>query len=59
MTASIRMLQDLQGLLDSNAQLIEVSKPELLAKLVSIELLAFPEDRVITAFRDIRCQKLG
>ena len=36
MTASIRMLQDLQGLLDSHAQLVEVSKPELLAKLVSI-----------------------
>ena len=36
MTASIRMLQDLQGLLDSEAQLVEVSKPELLAKLVSI-----------------------
>lgn len=37
MTASIRVLQDLQGLLDSHVQLIEVSKPELLAKLVSIE----------------------
>ena len=36
MTASIRMLQDLQGLLDSQTQLIEVSKPELLARLVSI-----------------------
>ena len=36
MAASIRMLQDLQGLPDSNIQLVEVSKPELLAKLVSI-----------------------
>ncbi len=36
MTASIRMLKDLQGLLDSQTQLIEVSKPELLARLVSI-----------------------
>ena len=36
MAASIRMLQDLQGLPDSNTQLVEVSKPELLAKLVSI-----------------------
>lgn len=35
MAASIRMLQDLQGLADSHAQLVEVSKPELLAKLVS------------------------
>ena len=35
MTASIRMLQDLQGLLDSHTQLVEVSKPELLAKIVS------------------------
>lgn len=35
MTASIRMLQDLQGLLDSHAQLVEVSKPELFAKIVS------------------------
>lgn len=35
MTASIRMLQDLQGLTDSHNQLVEVSKPELLAKLVS------------------------
>lgn len=59
MTASIRMLQDLQGLPDSNAQLIEVSKPELLAKLVSNKLLAFLEHRVITEDRDIRCQKLG
>lgn len=59
MTASIRMLQDLRGLLDSNAQAVEVSKPELLAKLVSIEFLAFLEHRVITWFRDIRCQKLG
>lgn len=33
MAASIRMLQDLQGALDSHAQMIEVSKPELLAKL--------------------------
>lgn len=36
MTASIRMLQDLQGLLDTQTQLIRVSKPALLAKLVSI-----------------------
>lgn len=35
MTASIRMLQDLQGLLDSHARLVEVSKPELFAKIVS------------------------
>lgn len=35
MTASIRMLQDLQGLLDLHAQLVEVSKPELFAKIVS------------------------
>ena len=39
MTASIRMLQDLQGLLDSHVQLIGVSKPELLAKLVSTETM--------------------
>ena len=38
MAASIRMLQDLQGLPDSKDQLVEVSKPELLAKLVSIGL---------------------
>ena len=38
MAASIRMLQDLQGLPDSHIQLVEVSKPELLAKLVSISL---------------------
>ena len=37
MTASIRMLQDLQGLLDLRNQMIEVSKPELLARLVSID----------------------
>ena len=37
MTASIRMLQDLESMLGSHLQLIEVSKPELLAKLVSIE----------------------
>lgn len=37
MTASIRILQDLQEGLDSNVQLIEVSRPEVLAKLVSIE----------------------
>ena len=43
MTASIRMLQDLQGSLDSHAQLIEVSKPELLAKLVSIERILYPQ----------------
>lgn len=33
MTASIRILQDLQVSLESRGQLIEVSKPELLAKL--------------------------
>ena len=38
MTASIRMLQDLQELLDSHNQLVEVSKPELLTKLVSLAL---------------------
>ena len=43
MTASIRMLQDLQGSLDSHAQVIEVSKPELLAKLVSIERILYPQ----------------
>ena len=41
MTASIRMLQDLQGSIDSHAQLIEVSRPELLAKLVSIERILY------------------
>ena len=42
MTASIRMLQDLQGSIDSHAQLVEVSKPELLAKLVSIKRILYP-----------------
>ncbi len=42
MTASIRMLQDLQGSLDSPDQSIAVSKPELLAKLVSIETIGYP-----------------
>ena len=42
MAASIRMLQDLQGLPDSNTQLVEVSKPELLAKLVSIDPTTLP-----------------
>ena len=36
MTASIRILQDLQQVSDSHVQLTDVSKPELLAKLVSI-----------------------
>lgn len=39
MTASIRILQDLQVSLESRGQLIEVSKPELLAKLVSTEMI--------------------
>lgn len=34
MTASIRMLQDLQRLPDSDSQLVRVGRPELLAKLV-------------------------
>jgi ataxia telangiectasia mutated family protein len=34
LTASIRMLQDLQNKLDADSQLIHVGKPELLAKLV-------------------------
>ena len=39
MTASIGMLQDLQGLQEPHTQLIEVSKPGLLAKLVSTVLI--------------------
>ena len=37
MTASIRMLQDLQKSLGSHAQMVHVGKPELLAKLVCCE----------------------
>lgn len=36
MAASINILQDLQKSLGSPAQLIEVGKPELLAKLVGV-----------------------
>ena len=36
MTASIRMLQDLQINIDSSSSLIHVGKPKLLAKLVSL-----------------------
>ena len=35
MTASIKMLQDLEGSLDPDTQFIHVGKPELLAKIVS------------------------
>lgn len=59
MTASIRMLQDLQAPFVSNDQIIEVSKPELLAKLVSVDPIGSLGCHVITESRDIRCQKPG
>ena len=36
MTASIRMLQDLEAILDLQSQAIQVGKPQLLATLVSL-----------------------
>ena len=59
MSASIRMLQDLQGSSDSHVQLVEVSKPELLAKLVSIKPTWYSHFLLLTGLRDIRCQKPG
>ena len=57
MTASIRMLRDLQELLDSPSQLIQVSKPELLARLVSIVL--YPHFTLTNIFRDIGSRRPG
>ena len=48
MAASIKLLQDLNSTIDTGKHTINVGKPELLAKLVSIEQLSYVSLRSLT-----------